>query len=307
MFANWFNRTIMQGANLGAVATPVFSPAGGTYGAGQDVVITSPTAGAALFYSLISALGPWTPYTGPVDVDVSDTLYAYGSKAGYSNSAVGSAAYVISAGPPLTDMVAWFRKGVGQSDAGGGACSAWADQSGLGHHLAQATGLKQPAIQGDGTLLFDGLLSQMVASAFTLNQPVTWYARLKLPNNPGAGNRYLFDGNVVNTGVTFFLTNRTPNTYAGAFGPVGPALTLNTWASLCTVQDGASSVVQVDATSSSTGNMGAANPGGLYLCSPVSDLPGEQVNAYIAEVIVYAAAHDATQRGVVIAYLDTVI
>ncbi len=78
------------------VATPTFTPVAGTYSDEQSVTIATATAGAALHYSTTSDSGPWTDYATAVSVAASETLYAYGSKAGYSNSAVGSAAYVIS-------------------------------------------------------------------------------------------------------------------------------------------------------------------------------------------------------------------
>lgn len=73
---------------------------------------------------------------------------------------------ILGAAPwtPLTpgNLLAWFKADVGTTDAGGGALSAWADQSGNGHNLAQATGAARPTIQATGwngaqpTISFDG-------------------------------------------------------------------------------------------------------------------------------------------------------
>lgn len=82
----------------GAVATPSFSPVAGSYVGAQSVTISSATSGAAIHYtvdgSTPTAASPL--YSAPISVAVSETVKAIGIKAGFSNSAVGSAAYVIS-------------------------------------------------------------------------------------------------------------------------------------------------------------------------------------------------------------------
>ena len=92
----------------GTVATPTFSPVAGTYVGAQSVTISSATAGATLCYtvdgSTPTANGAGlcthgTTYTAPVSVGSSLTLKAIGSKNVYSDSTVGSAAYVITAAP----------------------------------------------------------------------------------------------------------------------------------------------------------------------------------------------------------------
>jgi Chitobiase/beta-hexosaminidase C-terminal domain len=87
------------------VATPTFSPVAGTYSSTQLVTISTSTGGATLCYttdgSTPTANGGGTCthgtiYSTPVSVSVSETLKAIGSEAGDSDSAVGSAAYIIS-------------------------------------------------------------------------------------------------------------------------------------------------------------------------------------------------------------------
>jgi hypothetical protein len=82
------------------VATPTFSPGGGTYTSAQTVTISSATSGATIFYTTNGS----TPtsnsaqYTAPVTVGSSETLKAIATKSGFFDSAVGSAAYVINTG-----------------------------------------------------------------------------------------------------------------------------------------------------------------------------------------------------------------
>ena len=80
------------------VATPTFSPAAGTYTEAQSVSITCATDGATIYYSTVSENGPWTPYSGAIQVEESMTIWAYAEMDGYNNSAVASAIYTIQSG-----------------------------------------------------------------------------------------------------------------------------------------------------------------------------------------------------------------
>lgn len=82
----------------GAVATPTFSPVAGSYVGAQSVTISSVTSGATFYYTTDGSTPTRssTLYSGPITVSVSETVKALGIKAGYSDSAIGSAAYVIS-------------------------------------------------------------------------------------------------------------------------------------------------------------------------------------------------------------------
>lgn len=86
------------GGTGGTVATPSFSPAGGTYTGAQSVTISSATSGATIHYttdgSTPTASSP--TYAGAITVSSSLTLKAVASKSGMTDSAVGSAAYTIN-------------------------------------------------------------------------------------------------------------------------------------------------------------------------------------------------------------------
>lgn len=87
------------------VATPSFSPIAGTYTGSQSVTISTSPAGSTICYttdgSTPTANGAGTcthgtAYSTPISVTVAETLKAVGSKSGLTDSAVGSAAYVIN-------------------------------------------------------------------------------------------------------------------------------------------------------------------------------------------------------------------
>ncbi|MCL6457689.1 MAG: family 16 glycosylhydrolase, partial [Gorillibacterium sp.] len=79
---------------------PTFTPAAGTYTSAQNVTLTSATAGAVIKYttngSTPTAASP--TYTGAINVAASATLKAIATKAGLTDSAVASAAYIINTG-----------------------------------------------------------------------------------------------------------------------------------------------------------------------------------------------------------------
>ena len=82
----------------GTVATPTFSPAAGSYGPAQTVTITSATSGATIYYTTngTTPTTSSTVYSSAITVSASETVKALAAKSGYTNSAVGSAAYVIN-------------------------------------------------------------------------------------------------------------------------------------------------------------------------------------------------------------------
>ena len=88
--------TVSYVINLPAASTPTFNPVGGTY-LPQMVTISCTTPGSAIYYTTDGSTPTIssTPYTGGVLVTVTSTLRAIAASYDYSNSAVGSAAYII--------------------------------------------------------------------------------------------------------------------------------------------------------------------------------------------------------------------
>jgi len=82
----------------GTVATPTFSPGAGTYSSAQTVTISSATSDTTIYYTTngTTPTTSSTQYTAPITVSVSETVEALAAKTGYTNSAIGSAAYVIN-------------------------------------------------------------------------------------------------------------------------------------------------------------------------------------------------------------------
>jgi hypothetical protein len=98
--------------SLPTQATPTFSPVAGGYTAAQNVTITS--SGADAIYYTTDGSTPSrssTLYTSAVTVGVSETLKALAIRAGYNDSTVGSAAYVLTQPTPTFSPVAGSYSG----------------------------------------------------------------------------------------------------------------------------------------------------------------------------------------------------
>ena len=80
------------------LATPTMSPAGGSYGSSQTVTISYP-AGSTCYYTVNGLLptSASTLYTGPISVGANEYVQAVAIQAGYTDSFVGTANYLISA------------------------------------------------------------------------------------------------------------------------------------------------------------------------------------------------------------------
>ena len=87
----------------GSAATPTFSPAAGTYSSAQSVAISDATSGATIYYTTDGTTPTTfsTVYASPIAVNSTRTLEAIAVAAGYTNSAVASATYTITATPSL--------------------------------------------------------------------------------------------------------------------------------------------------------------------------------------------------------------
>lgn len=103
-FLNSTANTAAYTISTPTAATPTFSPAAGSYSAAQTVTIATVTAGAAIYYT-VDGSTPTTGsavYSGPITVATTQTVKAIAAAAGYTQSAVGSAFYLIVTGTTQT-------------------------------------------------------------------------------------------------------------------------------------------------------------------------------------------------------------
>lgn len=185
--------------------------------------------------------------------------------------------------------VANYRMGVGLT--GTTNASAWANQIGTAGPLLQASGAAQPAIQADGSLLFDGVDDRMTA-VFTLDQPVTLYLVFK--QITWSSNDYFCDGVVAQqairqagTGTTIAQVGSLPGASDATFG-------LDVYGVITSVYNGASSILKVDGGTNNTGDIGVGNPGGFILGS--DGAPVVFSNIQVKESIIRNVADSADTR-----------
>ncbi len=199
---------------------------------------------------------------------------------------------------------AWYRKGQGITVTGSGV-SQWSDASGNGRHLLQGTDTNRPALQTDGTILFDGVDNYLQTAAFTLNQPTTVYFLGKQVTWTNTDT--ICDGRT-NASGNIYQSTATPTIKANAGSDVGPAngLTLDTYKTVCAVFNGASSSLGVSngvLFTGATGDAGAGNMGGFTLGA----LGGAANfgNIRVKEVMIFNQAHTGAQQSLILGYLNT--
>ena len=94
---NW--TYVANSATPPLAATPTFAPAAGKYTSAQSVTISDAVSGATIYYTTDGTVPTKasTVYAGPITVSANQTLKAVAIAQNYTNSAVASAVYVITA------------------------------------------------------------------------------------------------------------------------------------------------------------------------------------------------------------------
>ena len=194
--------------------------------------------------------------------------------------------------PPVAGSYAWYRSTVGVTDAGGGAVSAWADQSGNGRNLTQGTAGNRPktgtrTINGLNVIAFDGVDDFLATGNLTQAQPFTIHLVFKL-DAPLSGGAIPFNMGVDGPEILLFQQNY--QAYSGGSTLNGQRATDTLPHVVTAVFNGASSKLWLDGVYLKERNAGAlgltAEPISLgYYLDPVTwKFPG-----VIGEVLVYAS------------------
>lgn len=209
----------------------------------------------------------------------------------------------------LSGCVLWLRADLGVT-LNGSNVSAWADQSGNGRDLAQATTTKQPPYSTSGgpnsTPMvgpFDGV-DDFLRATFTQAQPIHRWVVAIVNATPVAGETCM-DGATGNTarflsaGVT-----TTASINAGSSLAQSPTADISAF-QICELQfNGASSSLRVGNSTAATGNAGTASPNGIIL-----GMFGDQASApsecSFAEVIDYDRILSAAEATTVRDYLKS--
>lgn len=200
--------------------------------------------------------------------------------------------------PQSLNPAGWWKFNSGITVTGAGV-SQWDDASGNGRHLLQSTDPNRPALQGDGTILFDGTAFYLKTNAFTLNQPLTLF--LKFKSVSWTSGRSVCGGNVAaSAGIRQGGSTPQLQLVAGSAANTNGDLAVNTYGVVSAVIDGANSLLQVDSGTATTGNPGANAAAAFSLgASGAGTLFS---NIQVKEAIAYAGTIGASDRALVIAY-----
>lgn len=204
---------------------------------------------------------------------------------------------------PALSPKAWYRFNLGITQVAN-AVSKWADQSGNGFDLIQNTALNKPVMQGDGSILFDGLTS-FLRGSFTLTQPETVYILFKQVAWASLG--VIFDGTSL-VSMTLTQVGVSPSLSMGAGSSITglSGLPVSSYGVVSALYNGVTSSSEVNNGALNSGDVGAGNAGGFTLGASGSAAPLLFSNIQVKEVIIFSDAHGLTYRNKVVNYLMSV-
>jgi hypothetical protein len=163
-----------------------------------------------------------------------------------------------------------------------------------------STGSKPAQIVDRPSLLFDGAAHFMKCNAFTLNQPETIYLVAKQVT--WTRNDEIFDGNAdgfAGALVQYDLASPKLSLFAGtALSAENTNLALGSNGVICAVFNGASSSLQINNTTATSGSIGTQNMSGFTLGAARDNTAHSNIQAY--EALIYNVAHDSATRANII-------
>lgn len=199
--------------------------------------------------------------------------------------------------------IAWYQFGRGITSSAG-LVSRWKDAGTGAHDLIQATGSAQPALQTDGSILFDGTARVMQTVTFTLAQPTMLYMLFRQVTFTNAD--VICDGFTVTSGQLLQdTTTANISLSAGTTAVTNTTFALNTY-SIATAQfNGASSTFSRNKEASpAAANAGTTAMAGFTLGGDGNSL--NFANIQVKEVLLFAGQHQQTQQLQVINYLSMI-
>lgn len=199
----------------------------------------------------------------------------------------------------LGSCALWLDATIGVTDAGGGAVSNWADQSGNGRDATATTtarpttGTRTFPVSLKNVLDFDGSLNRMTTSSFGLTQSFT-VAAVVLNDSGANSTQQLVISDVTNTRSMLKLSTNTFALFDGN-SLVGPAADTSAHYFIGLAKASPNAVISVDGAETS-GNAGNGSwAGGVAIGGKSSD-GSSAWNGMIAEVVVYTIELTAGNR-----------
>ena len=207
-------------------------------------------------------------------------------------------------GPPSTNLIEHWKLNTGLTQSGGLA-SSWKGR--VQSFNLIAAGGNRPAVQGDGSLLFDGVTS----SGSNMQATFAWVPKgftvfLQMKQVTWISTDGICDGGINYSGALFqYSSGRGLQAYQGTFTAQNDDLVLNTWATVAYGLSTALDIIQVDANAVTSGSgVAATDMNGFTVGSNGSK--NQNANIQVKEILLYRGVLDATARAAVRAYLATV-
>lgn len=284
-------------------AQPDYDPAGLAVSmAGVDATLTwydSPASEGVTSYYLYRR----TPPTGALFVPGSDTPIATGVTSPYVDAGLAAGTYEWEViGAVITSPYSGFTGYFAEYDASNAASlsgsptlTAWNDLSGNGYHLATATGSPTTGSRTIGGLnAIDFASARMSVDIPDQAQPLTVYFVVQSDvTSDSSPTKYEFLGGdpaFGGTNMGHIFDEWVADNLESFIGVDGTAHIVGA------VYDGAGSVIWVDSTEV-TGNPGSGGLNKIHIGSRGNDAAA--FDGAIGHVLVYTAAHDATERAAV--------
>lgn len=265
--------SIGYGTSLPQAATPTFSPVAGTYATTQTVSITCTTPSSSIYFTTDGSTptfpitGTTTLYTGPLTVSATETIKAIGVASGFSNSAVGSAAYTIGG---VTFNL--FISANGDDNNAGTLSSPWSITA-LNTKQSTYRGLNIGIIGDTGTVL-TGFAITGTAGQFSCNSTtlaVGQYVMITGTFGGGGSITGYVSGTIYAISATNGSTTGTLTTLGGSAAqalvttagtPTGLTFALNQPILFGTVGGVQSTLYSLSNSAGSSGNQPVLNPDG---------------------------------------------
>ncbi len=289
-------------------------------GSSTDVAVTWTASSGATSYSVkrsVSGAASFSVVGTPASNSYTDSAPAAGAY-DYEVAAVnsyGTSAYTSLKSTPV-GMTGWWKADAGTyqntalsmpATASNDPVGGWADQSGNVNSLLQGTAGLRPTLQlaqinGLPCVRFDGV-DDWITAAYTLNQPATMFATLKMRSlGDVAVHDIVADGGV---GAQAILgIDNTPRTtiYNGSTLATGTAYANAVYAVMTWLMNNTASLIFANNAQVASGTSGATNPGGFTL-GGVAD--GTRTSAVdVVEALTFAGALSGAMITAVDNYLN---
>jgi hypothetical protein len=221
-------------------------------------------------------------------------------------AAVGAAAAPAFVPTDLAGLQAWYDASQITGLANGDPVASWADATGNGHTLAQATSARRPTyvasgIGGRPSVDWDGVDDRLLNATLSLAQPSTSFVVFRTDTT--AVTQFVMDGGGVTRQAIFLEGSSTYKYFAGTVVVASQSVTLNPTVLAASFNAGSSGLYH-NGTLVASGNPGSQSLSN-YRIGTESTETGGFYNGQIAEELHWNRTLNSTERGQVTAYLGT--